>query len=206
MTDSIASYSDNVIGLVLAAGKSSRMGRPKMDLPWGNTSVLGAVISAMSAGGLRDVIVVINPLRKPVIPDNLPEINLHWIENQEAEVEDMLVSIQTGLRAIPDICHYAMICPGDQPTIESTTVKVLLDSVTRQTPKLVFPSYHMRRGHPWMVHRSLWNEILQLNKSDNVRTVLHACEKEIFYVNIDSDPPSDIDTPEEYQRLISNRR
>lgn len=197
---------ESVAGLILAAGKSSRMGSPKMDLPWGNTSILGAVISAMSGGGLPSVNIVINPSRKPAIPGNLPDLRINWIENHEAEVEDMLVSIQTGLRAMPDTIHYAMICPGDQPTIAASTVKLLLEVVTRHTPVLIFPSYHMRRGHPWMVHRSLWQEILQLNKSDNVRTILHTHENEIFYVNIDSDPPPDIDTPEEYQQLISQKR
>ncbi len=204
--NTIDTTGNRVAGLVLAAGKSSRMGSPKMDLPWGNTSILGAVISAMSAGGLGTVNIVINPLRKPANPDNLPDIKINWIENQEAEVEDMLVSIQTGLRAMPDTIHYAMICPGDQPTIAAATVKALLDVVTRHTPVLIFPSYHMRRGHPWMVHRSLWQEILQLNKTDNVRTVLHTYENDIFYVKIDSDPPPDIDTPEEYQQLISQKR
>lgn len=197
---------DSVVGLVLAAGKSSRMGSPKMDLPWGNTTILGAVISAMGTGGLRTVNIVVNPLRLPTVPGNLPDLNIHWIENPEAEVQDMLVSIQTGLRSMPDTCQYAMICPGDQPTIASSTVIMLLDTVTRQTPKLVFPSYHMRRGHPWMIHRCLWHEVLCLNKSDSVRSILKTYEKEIFYVNIDSDPPSDIDTPEDYQRLISNKR
>ena len=198
--------SSNVVGLVLAAGKSSRMGSPKMDLPWGNTTILGAVISAMSSGGLNRVNVVVNPQRLPIVPGNIPDINIQWIKNLEAEVEEMLVSIQTGLRSLPDFCQYAMICPGDQPTIASSTVRMLLETVTRQTPRLVFPSYHMRRGHPWMVHRNLWQEILHLNKSDNVRTVLQTYEKEIFYVNIDSDPPSDVDTPEEYLRLVSYKR
>lgn len=197
---------DNVVGLVLAAGKSSRMGSPKMDLSWGNTTILGAVISAMSTGGLRKVNIVVNPLRFPAIPENFPDINIQWIENPEAEVEDMLVSIQTGLRSMPDTCQYAIICPGDQPTIAASTVHALLDSVSLNSPKLVFPSYHMRRGHPWMVHRSLWHEILCLNKSDSVRKVLHTYEKDIFYVNIDSDPPSDIDTPEDYQQLVPNKR
>lgn len=198
--------SSNVVGLVLAAGKSSRMGSPKMDLPWGNTTILGAVISAMSSGGLNRVNVVVNPQRLPIVPGNIPDINIQWIKNLEAEVEEMLVSIQTGLRSLPDFCQYAMICPGDQPTIASSTVRMLLETVTRQTPRLVFPSYHMRRGHPWMVHRNLWQEILHLNKSDNVRTVLQTYEKEIFYVNIDSAPPSDVDTPEEYLRLLSYKR
>jgi len=193
---------ENVIGLVLAAGRSARMGEPKLDLPWGNTSILGAVVSAMGIGGVRSVNIVINPLRKPAIPVYQPDIKIRWIENKEAEINDMLVSIQTGLMAMPDSCNYAMICPGDLPTISPTTIKALLEAAKQQSSELIIPSYRMRRGHPWMVKRNLWQEIIRLNKMDNVRTIFHTHKNKIFYVNIDSDPPPDIDTPEDYQQLL----
>lgn len=192
---------DDVFGLILAAGKSSRMGQPKMNLPWGKTSILGAVVTALCEGGIHTIHIVVNPLRKPDQPENLPESEIHWIENLDAEVEDMFVSIQTGLRSLPDRCQFAMICPGDQPTIKETSVKALLDVSDRQKKRLIFPSYHMHRGHPWMVHRDLWKEVLSLEKKDSVRTFIRKFQDEIFYVNIDADPPGDIDTPEEYQKL-----
>jgi molybdenum cofactor cytidylyltransferase len=200
------SSNGDVFGLVLAAGKSSRMGKPKMNLPWGDTSILGAVIFALSSGGVNTVHVVVNPLRKPDTPRNLPDVKIHWIENRDAEVEDMLSSIQTGLRSLPPECRYVMICPGDQPTILTETVKALLESASDGEKNIIFPSYHMRRGHPWMVNRDLWDEILQLPITDNVRTVINNHQNEITYVTIDSDPPSDIDTPEDYQRLLRELR
>jgi molybdenum cofactor cytidylyltransferase len=194
--------SGEVFGLVLAAGKSTRMGKPKMNLPWEDTSILGAVISALSSGGAGTIHIVVNPLRKPQVPENLPEVDLKWIENPDAEVEDMLSSIQAGLKSMPANCRFAMICPGDQPTISAETVKALIESASEGEKKIVFPSYHMRRGHPWMVNRSLWGEILELSHTDNVRSVIQNHQDEITYVIIDSDPPPDIDTPEDYKRLL----
>jgi molybdenum cofactor cytidylyltransferase len=201
MHDCIA---DSVFGLVLAAGKSSRMGQPKMDLPWGNTSILGAVINQLHGGGIETIHIVVNPWRKPVPSLRFSDLDIHWIENPDAEVEDMLVSIQTGLRSLPAQCQYAMICPGDQPMIAETTVKAILAAAANGNEKLVFPSYHMHRGHPWMVHRDLWKDILSLENKDSVRTFITQYQNEIFYVNIDADPPVDIDTPEDYQRLIQS--
>lgn len=194
----------DVFGLVLAAGKSSRMGKPKMDLPWGDTSILGAVVSALAKGGVNKVHIVINPLRKPKVPNNLPDVDIQWIENPDAEVEDMLSSIQAGLLSMPPQCRYAIICPGDQPTISNNTVRAIIDKASGDGDRLIFPSYHMRRGHPWMVSRDLWGNILALEKSDNVRTFIQQHQDEINYVIVDSDPPSDIDTPEEYQRLLNS--
>ncbi len=49
---------DNIAAIVLAAGNSSRMGRPKLSLPWGNTTVLGRVVATFSEAGIKDIIVV----------------------------------------------------------------------------------------------------------------------------------------------------
>jgi molybdenum cofactor cytidylyltransferase len=192
---------DWVSGVILAAGKSSRMGQPKMDLPWGKTTVLGSVISRFHLGGINSIYVVVNPLRKPQPVGEIYGLSIIFINNPDAEVEDMLVSIQKGLRSLPSTCQYAMICPGDQPTISETTIKMLLDAASLGNRKLIFPSYRMRRGHPWMIHKDLWNEILLLKNDDNVRTVIDHHANEIFYVNIDTDRPADIDTPEDYQDL-----
>lgn len=193
---------EQVIGVILAAGRSSRMGQPKMDLPWEKTTVLGSVISRFHLGGVDTIHIVVNPLRKPKSLEEISGVSLKYIDNQDAEVADMLVSIQTGLRSLPLTCRYAMICPGDQPTISETTVKLLVEAAATGDRKLIFPSYRMRRGHPWMIHRDLWDEILKLDKDDNVRSVIDHHADEIFYVNIDGDRPADIDTPEDYQKLL----
>jgi molybdenum cofactor cytidylyltransferase len=193
---------ETVFGVILAAGRSSRMGQPKMDLPWEKTTILGSVISRFHAGGVACIHVVINPMRKPEPVEEISGLSIKYIDNPDAEMEDMLVSIQTGLRSLPSTCLYAMICPGDQPTIAASTVKLLIEATSTGNRKLIFPSYRMRRGHPWMIHRELWDEILSLAKDDNVRTIIDRHTNEIFYVNIDSDRPADIDTPEDYQELL----
>jgi molybdenum cofactor cytidylyltransferase len=193
---------ETVFGVILAAGRSSRMGQPKMDLPWGKTTVLGSVISSFHAGGVDYIHVVINPMRKPEPVEEYSGLSIKYIDNPDAEVEEMLVSLQAGLRSLPSTCLYAMICPGDLPTISEPVIKLLLEAASDGKRKLIFPSYRMRRGHPWMIHQDIWDEILALEKDDNVRSVIDHHAYEIFYVNIDADRPADIDTPEDYQELL----
>jgi molybdenum cofactor cytidylyltransferase len=194
----------SICGLILGAGKSSRMGQPKLNLPWHNTTVLGAVLSNLYKGGINRAFVVVNPKRRPVVPEHIPNMDITWVENPDAEVEDMLVSIQTGIIALPDEIKYVFICLGDQPTIQPSVLKHLKEVVSFSTDTLIFPSYNMRRGHPWVVGRALWKDILNLPKNDTVRTFIKAHEKDIKYVNFDCDPPDDMDTPEEYRRLSQN--
>jgi len=154
----------SISGLILGAGKSSRMGQPKLNLPWRNTTVLGAVLSNLYKGGINRTFVVVNPNRRPLIPENIPSMDITWVENPDAEVEDMLVSIQTGINALPDEIKYVFICLGDQPTIQPSVVQQLREVVSHSADNLIFPSYNMRRGHPWVVGRVFWKEILNLPK------------------------------------------
>ncbi len=193
----------SICGLILGAGKSSRMGQPKLNLPWQNTTVLGSVITNLFHGGVGRIFVIYNPLRKPITPMNLPAVDLTWIKNQRAEVDDMLVSIQTGIAALPEDVKYVFICLGDQPTIRPLVIKRLIAEVKESDALLIFPSYKMRRGHPWCVGRDLWPDIMRLGKDDTVRTFIKMHEKEIRYSSFEYDLPADMDTPEEYQKLLN---
>jgi CTP:molybdopterin cytidylyltransferase MocA len=125
-----------------------------------------------------------------------------WIENPRADVDEMLVSIQTGLSALPKEIEYAFICLGDQPTIRSEVVDELLGEVEKSGASVIFPSYRMRRGNPWVVKRNEWQGILELTKEETVRTFIQSRAEDIHYKCFDFDPPDDMDTPDEYQSLL----
>ncbi|HEX7557259.1 MAG TPA: nucleotidyltransferase family protein, partial [Leptolinea sp.] len=188
-------FNQSTVGLILAAGRSERMGRPKLNLPWRDTTVLGSVIRNISAGGINRVFIVVNPLRRPDLPPNLPELEINWIDNESAETNEMLVSIQTGLKALPTDVETVFVFLGDQPAIQSWVVTKMAEEVSQSKSLLIFPSYRMRRGHPWVVRHALWSEIQKLEKNDTVRTFIRAYEQEIQYVNFDLDLPADMDTP-----------
>ena len=189
-------------GLVLAAGRSSRMGCQKMNLPWKETTVLGSIIHTLADGGLDQVFIIANPIRIPEIPASGRDIKIKVVENPEAERSEMLVSIQTGLRSLPEETEFAIICLGDQPTIQANVVSDIKIAATLSKGNLIFPSYRKRRGHPWLVGRVYWTEIIALDKNDTIRTFLDRHKQEIYYLEYDCDAPQDLDTPEDYQKLI----
>ena len=187
-----------ISALVLAAGKSERMGRPKLALPWGDSTVLGAVLQALAAAGLEDVRVVTGAARD-LVESLCAEIAVTMVANAEYERADMLSSIQAGLRSLPEASQAALIVLGDQPQIMADTVQRVVEAYRQSTPRLVVPSHSMRRGHPWLVERGLWQELLDLRPDDTARRFLRQHDAEIKYVEIDSPTIlQDLDTPDDY--------
>ena len=186
--------------VVLAAGRSIRMGRPKMILPWGNSTVIGRVVWVLHQAGIPRVVVVTGGARRQV-EAALSGIEVQLVFNPYFAREEMLVSLQCGLGVLEEGVEAALVVLGDQPQIELEVVQAILARYRSKRPALVVPSFRMRRGHPWLVDRQLWRDILELDASSTLRDLLNMHADQIDYLNVDSPCVlRDLDTPEDYQR------
>lgn len=190
-----------ISAIVLAAGESKRMGQPKMLLSWEKTNVLGQVISVLQSAGVEDIVTVTGGFREQV-----EEVAIRHgsrvVFNAEYASNEMLSSIQCGLRALKFKAEAALICLGDQPQVQERSVRMVRETFERKKSCLVVPSYQMRRGHPWLVARPLWEEILQMKSPQSPRDFLNAHSKKIEYVEIDNASIlEDLDTPEDYLKF-----
>jgi len=173
------------------------MGQPKMSLPWGGTTVLGKVIETLKDAGLQDLIVVTGGAREQV--EAIARASAQVVFNVEYSNSEMLSSIQRGLGMIKPEAQAALICLGDQPQVQVGSVRVILQEYESTGASLIVPSYQMKRGHPWLVARELWNEILEMRSPESPREFLNHHAKEIKYINVNT--PSilaDLDTPDDY--------
>jgi molybdenum cofactor cytidylyltransferase len=106
---------------------------------------------------------------------------------------------------MPEQAQAALIGLGDQPQVQEKNVRLICEEYRRSKSSLIVPSFQMRRGHPWLVTRSLWSEILALKQPESPRDFLNRHTDEIHYVTVDT--PSvlaDLDTPEDYQKSRPN--
>ncbi|MBI3168724.1 MAG: nucleotidyltransferase family protein [Chloroflexi bacterium] len=180
-----------ISAIILAAGKSTRMGRQKLLMPWGDTTVIEKVIRTLQASGVEDIVLVTNS----EIAAQITNYNLQITLNNK---DEMLTSIQLGLQAQKPSAEATLICLGDQPQIEEGSVRSVCGAFQTSRSNLVVPSHQMRRGHPWLVARALWDEILAMREG-SMRGFLNAHADEIEYVNLDTSTIlQDIDTPEDY--------
>ena len=186
-----------ISALILAAGQSKRMGRPKMLLPWGETTVLQTVIATFKAAGVEDILVVTGGERERV--EALVGSLTRTVFNGDYAEGEMLSSVQAGLKGMKSEAEAVLIGLGDQPQVRERSVRAVLEEYRQSGASLVVPSYQMRRGHPWLVTREHWGEILGLRSPESLRDFLNRHASEIRYVELDSSTIlQDLDTPEDY--------
>jgi molybdenum cofactor cytidylyltransferase len=193
-------FSHEVGAVVLAAGRSSRMGKSKIILPWGKTTVIGQIINTLLASNIRDIIVVTGGYREQVesILDGFP---IKFVNNPFYESNEMHDSLQLGIKAAPDYLKAILVVLGDQPQIlESTIIKVMEGYLSSEKP-LIIPSFNMKRGHPWLVRRSLWQEIIELHTPATLRDFIQKHPDDIEYLVVPTTTVlEDLDTPEDYNK------
>ena len=192
-----------ITGMILAGGLSKRMGTPKMLLPWGQTTVLGQVISTFAAAGLQDILIVTGGAYKDVeaeITRLSQKFPVRFVHNPFYESGEMLSSFQSGLASIGTQAQFVLVGLGDQPQLSLDAVQSVLSAGTISPARVVVPSFNFRRGHPWLVHRDYWSQILALLPPQTLRDFLNANFDEILYVDADQTVLKDLDTPEEYLR------
>lgn len=188
-----------ISAILLAAGQSRRMGQPKMLLPWGKLTVIEHVITIFLNAGIEDLLVITGGAREQVEKAIAP-YPIRRIYNMDYAQGEMLSSIQCGLWAMPDRVQAALIGLGDQPQVQEQSVRLVCEAYKQGKSSLVVPSFQMRRGHPWLIARPLWHELLQMQSPKSPRDFLNRHAGEIQYVEVDT--PSilaDLDTPEDYQ-------
>ena len=194
-----------ISAVVLAAGRSQRMGQPKMALPWGDSTVIGRVVQVLSQAGVSDILVVTGG-GSAAVHAALQESAARLVHNPAYAAGEMLSSLQVGLASLPEDCEAALVALGDQPQIQLQVVVGLLERYRSSRSALVVPSYRMRRGHPWIAARSLWPDIQVLSPPQTLRDLLQDKAGQIDYLEVDTDSIlADLDTPDDYQRALNQR-
>jgi molybdenum cofactor cytidylyltransferase len=189
-----------ISAIVLAAGQSKRMGRQKMLLPWGSTTVIGTIINSLVETRINDIYVVTGG-NEAEIKAVLVDQNIHYLINSEYANGEMLTSVQVGLNNLGDECEAVLIVLGDQPLIETKVIQEIINMYRLTHHKIIVPSYQMHRGHPWLVEKYFWKDICSLVHPQTLRDFLNAQNKIIDYINVDSQSViQDIDTPDDYSR------
>lgn len=173
------------------------MGQPKMLLPWDRSTVLQTVISTFQSAGIKDILVVTGGAHVQV--DALIGQTVQIVYNENYVRGEMLSSIQVGLKVKRSELQAALIALGDQPQVKARSIQQILQEYKKTNAPLIVPSYQMHRGHPWLVARIFWEEILNLPAGSTSREFLNRHAKDIHYIKLDTPTIlQDLDTPEEY--------
>ncbi len=178
-----------------------------MILPWGKTTVIGQVVSVLAKAGIEDILVVTGGAKREVeeaLKDLLlpPDVFLRAVYNPGYAEGEMLSSFQVGLASLGVEVQAALIVLGDQPQIQEQVILKVIEVYRDSSSPLVVPSYRMRRGHPWLIDRSLWPSALHLQPAQTLRDFLQFHASRIRYVVVETDTIfQDLDTRDDYRRF-----
>lgn len=192
------------IGLITAAGLSSRMGDFKPLLPLcGRTVIENTVISLLGADVPQAVVVTGREAER--IRQQLSSLPVTFVHNPQYAATDMYTSVCIGFQYILEQTDADAIylLPGDMPAVSR---KVMLGTAALLEEKeydIVFPSDGTRRLHPPIIARRCLEAFLNYDGTDGMRGALRLFEGRIgYYITNDEGCTIDIDTPEDYQRLL----
>jgi molybdenum cofactor cytidylyltransferase len=194
--------------LIPAAGRSRRMGRPKISLPLGGRTVLEHVIAALQEAGISDILVVLGTHvadMAPVIHRSGARVLLpaEPTQTMRATVEQGLTWLER--RFHPPPMESWFLVPADYPILEPALVQKLLRKRRTQPRYSIFiPTYHGRRGHPALIGWKHVQAIRALPSHVGLNVFLRSKPKQTLEVPGDS--PTilwDLDTPEDYQRILA---
>ncbi len=202
----------NVAGIILAAGQSSRLGRPKQLLELDGRPILDIVLENAGKTQLGQIVLVLG----------------HQAERISAAVgghgHDIVInpdfalgqstSLRSGLLALDERVDAALVLLGDQPLVSATTIEMLLNASAANPAAIVQPLYSGVPGNPVLFRRSIFADLIAIDGDRGAREIIRRNQDAVLRVPFPGlTPPLDVDTDEDYDILraawaggASNRR
>lgn len=190
-----------VSAIVLAAGQGKRMGRLKLGLPLGGKSLLRRVIETALEARVNEVVVVLGHGAADLEQQLPSDARVRAVHNSHF-AEGQSWSVKLGICALRPHAAAAIFLLGDQPLVTADTVNAVVHGFQATDAPLVQPVYRGMPGHPVLFARRLFPELVQVSGDQGGREVLARHSNEGLRVNLDLDPPRDIDTAQDYESVV----
>jgi molybdenum cofactor cytidylyltransferase len=192
-----------VSAIVLAAGESKRLGRPKLLLPLGNSTILEQTIDNLLSSKVSEVVVVVGYSSEEmtrIIVDRPVKIAVNPIYKR-----GMSTSIITGLNLVNNKSDAIMIMLADQPFIGSRIINKLIREFIDNNKGIVFPTYQSNQGHPVIFATKYKAELLKLEGDVGAREIIKKHANDILEIAVNSESVYvDIDTVSDYYRALKS--
>jgi len=191
-----------ICGLILAAGKSERMGSVKPALKIGGVSVIDLTTQMLKKAGLTEIFTVLGCHRDVILQEYAAKDTVTIVDNPHYE-EGMLSSVKAGVMAMLEKGNYDgfVMVPADCPAISPDTVIKVIDSFSGEN-KIIKPDYHGKGGHPVLFSMEYADEIINNDFAEGLRTLIRSHNENFVRIPVeDANCLLDMDTPENYREI-----
>ena len=190
-----------IVGIILSAGESKRMGTPKQLLPWGKTIILQQVIDNTSASRLGTILLILGSDADDIARKITITPKTRILVNHDFKA-GMSSSVKCGIKNAPVKAEAYMLLLGDQPFIGPNIINNLIDAYHAGRHGIIVPVYNGQHGHPVIFDSRYKKELLSID-GQGAKEVTEKHARDIFEVHIDSpNVLTDIDTPQDYQKAL----
>jgi len=192
-----------IVAVVLSAGESSRMGRPKALLPIDGETFIERIVGALARTRVGKIIVVLGHDAE-TLKRRLEHLAVTFLVNADYK-SGQLSSLQTAVRRLQSDreCDGMLVHLVDHPYISSTLVDTMIERFYESNKLIVVPRCQGKRGHPVIFSRALFAELLNAPLDQGAKAVVNAHRDETLEIETDDTGIAvDIDTPELYRQHV----
>lgn len=189
-----------ICAIVLAAGDSLRMSRPKPLLELNGKTFLEVICNNIRFGGISDITVVLGRYAKSIM--------LGWSSAGERVVinpqteKGQISSLRTALKRLPADADAVLVTLVDQPLVNLSTYRELVNSWKHNEDSIVIPRFGGKRGHPVVLPRCVWPLCFEGSADIGLHWVIHHESVKVIDLEVnDKNILKDIDTPEDYSKV-----
>jgi len=185
--------------ILLAAGESRRMGRPKALLPYQQETFLGHIISVLKTSTVDEITLVLGA-HAEFIQSSIDLQGVSIVINQHY-TQGQLSSLISALKNLPEETEAMLLCLVDNPFLTQETVNRIIAKFRETHSLIIVPVFDGKRGHPSLFSKEVFPDLIQAPPNQGARSVLATHKNDVLEFPV-ADPGIliHIDTPEDYQR------
>lgn len=190
--------------MILAAGESKRMGKPKLLLPFGEKTIIETIVETVISSKVKKTLIILGSDQEK-IEEKIKNYPVEIVYNRDFR-SGMLSSVQCGFKALTGETQAALVVLGDQPKISTTVINKLIDAYRSSGKGIVLPVYKKERGHPVLIDVKYGEEVENLSPEVGLRGTVYNHPEDILEVDVET--PSifqDIDYESDYKRELENK-
>lgn len=191
--------------MILAAGESTRMGKPKLLLPFENETIIETIIHQVIPSKADKILIVLGSGWER-IEEKIKKFSIKTTVNPNFK-KGMLSSVQWGFKALPENTRAVLVLLGDQPAISTAIIDKIIDAYQTTKKGIVLPVYKKERGHPVLIDLKYKGEVESLSHKIGLRGLVYSHPEDIMEVKVKTASVlRDIDYLEDYQKELAKNK
>jgi molybdenum cofactor cytidylyltransferase len=193
-----------IAGVILAAGSSSRLGRPKLLLPLHGEPLIRHTVRRALQSSLDEVIVVVGH-EGEAVSAAIADLPVEIVPNPDSALGQS-TSVVAGIEALAEPHAAVVFLLGDQPGIDPQAIDALIAAWKASHAPIVAPRYRDTIGNPVLFDRRIFPELRALGGDVGARAIIrkYQAKGELELVPVDASAPPDVDTEEDYTAMLAS--